>query len=63
MSTGPIFLGQVYSIMVGWRHLPDRYENHGEYKVLSQEGHNQGRRRDDLDDQQEEHVETNQYRD
>ena len=44
-------------------HLPYRDEYHGEYQVLSKQRHNQGCRRNDLDDQQEEHVETDENRD
>ena len=43
--------------------LPDRYEDHGENQVLAQQRHHKTRRRDNLDDQQEKHVKTNQNRD
>lgn len=45
------------------RYLPYRDEYHGEYQVLSKQRHDQRRRRDDLDDQQEEHVEADENRD
>lgn len=44
-------------------HLPYRDEYHGEYQVLSKQRHNQRRWRNDLYDQQEEHVETDENRD
>lgn len=42
--------------------LPYRDENHGEYEVLAEKRHYQRSRRYDLDDQQEEHVETDENR-
>jgi len=45
------------------KHSPYRDEYHGEYQVLSKQRHNQRRRGDDLDDQQEEYVKTDENRD
>ena len=42
---------------------PDGDEDHGEDEVLSEQRHHQTGGRDDLDDQQEEHVQTNEDRD
>ena len=39
-----------------FEHLPYRDEYHGEYQVLSKQRHDQRRRWNDLDDQQEKHV-------
>lgn len=41
-------------------HLPYRNEYHGEYQVLSKQRHDQRRRWNDLDDQQEKHVKTDE---
>lgn len=40
--------------------LPYRNEYHGEYQVLSKQRHDQRRRWNDLNDQQEEHVKTDE---
>ncbi|KOX81168.1 hypothetical protein WN51_03456 [Melipona quadrifasciata] len=42
------------------RHSPYRNEYHGEYQVLSKQRHDQRRRWNDLDDQQEKHVKTDE---
>ena len=42
--------------------LPYRDEDHGEYEVLAEERYHQRGRWYDLDDQQEEHVETDENR-
>ena len=43
-----------------WPAVPYGDEDHGEDEVLSKQRHHQTRGRNDLDDQQEEHVQTNQ---
>ena len=44
-------------------YLPNGDKYHSEYEILSEEGHDEGRRGDDLDDEEEEHVEADQDRD
>lgn len=52
----------IWNLWNFWSQLPDGDKNHGKNQIFSQQRHNEWRRGDDFNNQQKEHVETNQNR-